>query len=63
MLKHAIFEVYDFNNIPLDTELYLQDEAVIEEYESSLLKLHKGSEWNFKAVVSRVAAKRIANLK
>jgi hypothetical protein len=59
MFKHAIFEVYDFNNIPLDTELYLQDEAVIEEYESSLLKLHNGGEWDFKAVVSRVTAKRI----
>ncbi len=61
MFEHEIFDVYEFNQIPLNTDLYLRDEVFIKEYESSLLTLHNGGKWVSVGVVSPVAARRITD--
>lgn len=59
MFEHEIFDAYEFDKIPLDTDIYLRDETEIDEYEASLLKVHSGGEWAPVGLVTYAAARRI----
>ena len=59
MFEHPIFEKYSMEEIPLNTDLYLRDEIFIEEFESSLIKVENGGEWEPVGYVSNIAARRI----
>jgi hypothetical protein len=59
MFEHPIFQIYQAEEIPLNTDLYLRDEVFIDEFESSLLKVENGGEWVSVGYVSYVAARRV----
>src|SRR5580692_4452402 len=59
MFEHEIFDKYDFDNIPLNTDIYLRDEIFISGYEASLLKVNNAEEWVPVGEVSFVAARRV----
>lgn len=54
-----MFDKYDFEDIPLDQDLFLVDVAFLEEYENSMLRLFEGAAYENIGYVSFVAARRI----
>ena len=59
MFEHENFDVYDFNDIPLNRDCYLMDEKYIKEYEKSLLVLFGGGDYNNVGLVSFVSANKV----
>ncbi len=59
MFENKIFDLYDFDKTPLDTDLHLRDEIFIKEYEASLLEVENGGDWKSVGLVSYVAARRV----
>jgi len=42
---HEYFEVYEFEDVPLETDSYLMDEYYIEEYERAMLDSFSSGEY------------------
>lgn len=59
MFKHELFDIYSFDEIPLDRDIYLVDEKYIAEYENSMLQFFEGAEYEFVGYVSYIAARAI----
>lgn len=59
LFAHAKFDKYDFEDIPLDQELFLVDVDFIEEYENSMLRFFEGAAYEEIGYVSFVAARKI----
>lgn len=59
MFENEKFDVYDYENIPLDIECYLVDERYMGEYENSLLQFFEGSEYKHIGYVSPVTIRNI----
>jgi hypothetical protein len=37
MFEHEYFDVYSFENVPLNRDCYLMDECYVQEYEASMV--------------------------
>lgn len=61
MFDHEYFDVYSFENIPLDEDCYLMDEIYLEEYEKSLVDSFDGKDSKNVGYISYVAARKINN--
>lgn len=59
LFEHENFDNYEFENIPLNCDLYVMDEVFIKEYENSLLKLFDGGEHESIGCVSYVGARKV----
>lgn len=59
MFDHEMFDKYDFEDIPLDRDLYVLDAIFLEEYEASMLRFFGGAEWEPVGYVSPVAARKV----
>lgn len=59
MFAHAKFDKYDFEDIPLNQDLFLVDVAFLEEYENSMLRVFEGAAYEHIGFVSFVAARMI----
>lgn len=59
MFDHEMFDKYEFENIPLDQDLFVVDEVYIEEYENSMLRFFEGAVHEHVGYVSYVAARKI----
>lgn len=58
MFEHKLFDVYNFESIPLDRDCYLMDELYLEEYEKSLLDLFDGKEYKHVGYIGYVVARK-----
>lgn len=59
MFKHEYFDVYQFEDIPLNHDCYLMDECYIPEYEASLLKVFDNEGGDPVGEIGYIAARRI----
>ena len=59
MFDHEMFDNYRFEEIPLDRDIYVVDEAYLHDYEGSMLRLFEGGEYEYIGYVSYVAARAI----
>jgi len=60
MFEHADFDRYEYNEIPLDRDIYLVDEAYIHEYHQMMLEFFNNrAEYRHIGYVSPVAARHI----
>jgi len=59
LFEHEHFDNYEFEDIPLNCDLYVMDEVFIEEYENSLLTLFDGGEHENIGCVSYVGARKV----
>lgn len=62
MFEHEFFDVYFFENVPLNMDCYLMDEIYVKEYERSLLNTFAGREGKNVGYISNVAARKINDL-
>lgn len=56
---HPLVEHYSFQEVPLDQDIYLVDEKWLDQYESSLLGLLNGAEYQQVGYVNFAAARKI----
>lgn len=56
---HSSFSIIRYEDIPLNTDLYLMDECWIDEYESALVDLFNGNEFRNVGEISRAAVRNI----
>ncbi len=59
MFDHKYFDVYKYNEIPLDRDCYIMDQKYIEEYEESLLKSFNGENSEPVGYIGYVAVNKI----
>ncbi len=59
MFTHSKFENYNFEQIPLNQDLYIMDEAYINDYESSFINFFNGDDFKIVGEVGFVAAREI----
>lgn len=59
MFEHLYFDVYPFDDIPLDRDCFLMDETYIEEYEKSLLSVFSGGDCEPIGYISYASVRRI----
>ncbi len=60
MFNHPAFDIYSFEDIPLDRDCFLMDESYLEEYERSLLATFSGSAYeNPVGYISYAAVRKI----
>jgi hypothetical protein len=59
VFDHDLIKKHEFENIPLDRELYLMDEKWMPDYERSLLTLFSGGERDHVGYISYAAARAI----
>jgi len=57
--EHQKFEHYCFDDIPLNQDLYIMDEAHIQEYEKSFLNFFNGADFKIIGSVGFVSARKI----
>ncbi len=61
MFENELFDNYDFEEIPLDRDIYIIDEVYLEEYEHSMLELFNGGrDYEPVGFVCFVAARKIS---
>ncbi len=60
MFDHPDIEKYDFENVPLNQDLFLMDEVWIEEYEKSLEEMLKGGEYANVGYISHASVRSIS---
>ena len=55
MFEHEYFDVYPFEDVPLNRDCYLMDECYLQEYEASILEVFadKGGARSMRAVERR----------
>lgn len=61
MFEHENFEVYEFEDVPLNTESFLMDECYIEEYEQAMLDSFSSGEYTPIGYISYIQARQITN--
>jgi len=59
LFEHNYFKRYEFDEVPLDQDIYLVDENFLEEYEKMMLAFFSGGTYEQVGYVSFVAARRI----
>ena len=59
MFNHKMFDKYDYNEVPLEEDLYIVDEVYLKAYEKVMLSLFEGGEYKNVGYVSYVAARNI----
>ncbi len=59
MFEHEMFDSYEFEDIPLNRDIYIVDDAYRSEYEKSMLRFFDGEEYEYIGYVSSVAARAI----
>ena len=59
MFDHKQFDNYSFENIPLDQDLFVMDEAFLHEYESSMLRFFDGADYEHVGYISYVAVRAV----
>lgn len=59
MFEHEFFDVYSFENIPLDEDAYLMDEIYMAEYEKSLLECFSGGPYEAVGYISYVGGRKV----
>ena len=59
MFEHQYFDVYDYNNIPLNRDCYLIDQIYINDYEKSLLKVFNNQKYGNVGYIAYVAVRKI----
>lgn len=59
MFDHENFEVYDFENVPLDEDSYLMDECYMDEYELAMLNSFSTDEYTNVGYIGWIEARRI----
>lgn len=59
MFEHENFDVYPFEQLPLDTDCSLMEDAYLEAYEQALLRCFSGREYEQVGHVAFVAARKI----
>lgn len=60
MFDHSDIEKYDFEEVPLDRDIYLMGEEWIGDYEKALLDGLNGKEWTYPGFISYAAARYIS---
>ena len=58
MFKHEYFDVYSFENVPLNRDCYLMDECYIQEYEASMVDVFADKGGDSVGKVGSVAARK-----
>ncbi len=61
LFDHEMFDKYNFEDIPLDRDLFLMDEMFLKEYENSMLRFFRGSDDEKVGYISYVAARKVNN--
>jgi hypothetical protein len=59
MFEHEYFDVYEYDDIPLDRDCYLMDKKYIQEFEEALLASFRGEHADPVGYVSPVAIRKI----
>lgn len=59
MFEHEYFDVYPFEDVPLNRDCYLMDECYIQEYEASMLDVFGGKGGDPVGCISFVAARKV----
>lgn len=59
MFDHKIFEVFDFENIPMNRDCFLMDEMYMREYEENILRVFAGGDGKNVGLISWVACDSI----
>ena len=58
MFEHEYFDVYSFENVPLNRDCYLMDERYVQEYEASMVDVFAEKGGDSVGEVGFVAARR-----
>jgi len=61
LFEHGLFEVYEFENVPLDEDSYIIDEIYLEEYESAMLNRFSGGDYRNVGTIGWVIPQRRIN--
>jgi hypothetical protein len=61
MFDHQNFDVYRFDEVPLDRDTYLMDELYLDEYENHMLRVFEGSREHPVGYISYAAVRAIAD--
>ncbi|HEC13942.1 MAG TPA: hypothetical protein ENI80_11985 [Acidiferrobacteraceae bacterium] len=59
MFNHELFDNYNFEEVPLDRDIYVADEIVFAKYENSMLRFFEGAEYEHIGYVSYVATRAV----
>jgi hypothetical protein len=62
LFEHKMFDNYAFDDIPLNRDIYIVDDAYLREYEESMLRLFAGGEYEYVGYVSYVAARVVKKM-
>lgn len=61
LFDHKMFNKYEFEDVPLDQDIFIVDEVYLKEYEEMMLKFFDGAEHKNIGNVSHVGARKINN--
>lgn len=61
LFDHKMFNKYEFEDVPLNQDIFIVDEVYLKEYEEMMLKFFEGAEHKNIGYVSHVGARKINN--
>ncbi len=61
MFDHELYDVHDFESIPLNQDLYIVDEVYLKEYDRAMIQFFNGADYQYVGFVSPMAARKINN--
>ena len=59
MFDHKLFITYPFEDVPLNRDVFLMDEQWLDQYETAMVALFNGSEYDNVGYISYAAIRRI----